>query len=310
MIQILDFNWKKDNNEFFPIMKTLNTDNLEIATLKLGADVTVFNYKLSLEKFCCGYRENKFWHKCLNANERNIGLRIIKDSDYQCFDCEKREGFKSAFFYRQVPNESMDKHLEQTHYIYLAYFLPNIIKVGTVAESRKGFRQIEQDALFYSYIAESDGFKIQSLERQISKLTNTTETVRSSQKFKNLNSKINIDLAKRELKSKIIEIQQKFQDTEFADWLYKMESIKYIDTTENPRIYYPTEKVSLLDVKEFKNDKYIPLVGGYIGLRGNYLLFKNEEKILSFNTNFLVGRKIDYLAEYSYKQEVDQLGLI
>ena len=162
MLQLVDIRWEynKKIDNYFTSLRLRDKDSLELTSLALK-DFT-FNFDLSLEKYCIGYYSKNGFKPC------PTGLLTLP-TQTQCSTCERLQGFMSAFIFGQEPNEQMKEHLAQKHYIYLAYFQPNIIKVGTAAESRFFLRPIEQDALIYSYIAENDGFNIQKLEHEISK---------------------------------------------------------------------------------------------------------------------------------------------
>lgn len=312
MFQLFDFYWKnnKESSDFTPFLKLRNLDNDERARLHLGKDLKEFNYNLSKQKYCIGYYDQDGWKKCINTYSNGIGFKLWRPYDSQCFNCEKAQGFKSAFFFGEDPNEQTRKYLEQKHYIYLAYFYPNTIKVGTAASSREGVRLVEQDALVYAYIAETDGFNVQKLERAISKEMHITETVRSNQKFKNLGNKPNTKNAQELLKSNIDSVIHHFRNSEYKDWFYSKEKIEICNIIDDKDIYYPNQTVTLLTPDYFKGKESVPLVGKYLGLRGRYILFENNTEIFAIDTRFLTGRTIDYIEEYKYKEQSDEIKLI
>lgn len=303
MFQILNIYWVEKNNGELYSSKIKIYDSLtkEIKSFKLKD--YIFKFKLSEKRYCTGYYKDGQLNICKLAGDDGIGVELDSETHDQCRVCEKIQGFKNAFFFKGEANENAQKHLSQLHYIYLAYFEPGIIKVGTAAESRKYIRPIEQDGLIYSYIAQSDGFNIQKLERFISKNIGVTEYVKSGHKFKFLSQRPNSENAENLIKSTFQKIEMLLGTNEdFQGWLF--DSIKIIDVSEKPPFYFPTERVNLI-----KN--YEILSGNYLGLRGRYLLLNNYGKIVAFDTRPIIGRTFEYLDEtLEYKVEgEDQLGL-
>ncbi len=299
MIQIRDINWRHLNGEkFFPFIK-LNENNLAESeqTFVHLQDGFNFNFKLSEEKFCVGYFTSGEFHKC------PIDSILTNNSYTQCPTCEKIQGFKSAFLFGEEPNENAAKHLSQVHYIYLAFFAPDLIKVGTAAESRKFIRPVEQDALIFTFIATQDGFNIQKLEHTISKRFKIRETIQSAHKFKHISERPNFERAERSLKDNYRKIYSALH-SEFKNWFYLEDELKIYNLSDNPEIFYPEKEVT-----KVRDDYH--LVGKYKGLRGKYLIIENDEAYFAFNIKFLIGRNIEsYVDDYRYKIESDQLKLI
>lgn len=309
MFQVFDFIWKYHkenftNSEYIPYLQLKNTENLEIADIQFS-NLKYFNYKLSKRKYCIGFNNENGLNKCINTYSNNIGFNLWKPYQIQCFHCERAQGFKSAFFFGEDPNEYTRKHLEQQHYIYLAYFYPGIVKVGTASSTREGIRLIEQDALMFAFIAVSDGFNIQKLEKEISKKLNITQTVRSRKKLDNLSKKIDSDAAKILLKSNIDKVLKSFENTEFESWFFDREKIKIEDITEQKNIYYPEGKVQLLNPEYFNDLEFIPIVGKYLGLRGRFLLIENDFKTYALDTRFLTGRTVEYIDDFKYEKSIN-----
>jgi len=306
MFQILDIYWRTKNQGESYYTEIRIYDSLEESIKSFELSNYTFNFKLSAKRYCTGYYKDGEYHLCKLADENGIGLEL--DSGFeQCRICEKIQGFKSAFFFQGEVNENAKQHLSQNHFIYLAYFEPGIIKVGTAAESRKLIRPIEQDGLIYSYIAQSDGFNIQKLERFISKNIGITEYVKSGHKFKYLDRVPSTDSASDLIKSsfqKVVDLVS--NNSEFEGWLF--DSIQITDLTNQKAIYYPPSKPALI---KFQNDGSSDFLSGqYLGLRGRYLILENYGKIVAFDTQGLIGRTFNYdESNFEYKVESDdQMG--
>ncbi len=301
MQRIIDIKWKvsdvrnqsrknlalyETDTRYSSILKFRNNETNELVSIELTN--YKFNFKLSEVKHCIGYYKNGEYVSCPVSN-------IIQSSTYtQCAYCEKIQGFKSAFLFGGEPNDEMKEYLAQKHFIYLAYFEPGIIKVGTAAESRKYLRPIEQDALAYLYIAESDGFNIQKLEHEISRQLGITENVRSSHKLKYLGVKSNGERVMNILMEKYNLIYSHFSSNKnFRNWLFEKDQLEVVSLINNPEIFYPEKEVHL--------QKELYVVGDFKGIRGRYLIIENDGEYFTFDIRTLVGRDIEnYLDDWRY----------
>ena len=291
MHQLIDINWKYlfQADKYIPTAKLFDLKTKEV--LKIDLPGYNFALKMSDEKYCTGYY--------LNGEYKECALQTVLSSSTanQCDVCERLQGFKSTFFYGADPNENMQKYLSQKHFIYLAYFEPGLLKVGTASESRKNIRPIEQDALIYAYIAESDGFNVQKAEKYISKNFGITEHVNSSHKLKYISRKPNTafayDLINRTIDKFHSKIDWKLEEELSCSLIDRNKiEIKNLSTHEN--IHFPTTFEVL--------DKELNLFGVFSGLRGRYLIIKSEQKEFVFDTNFLMGRTIATLSDYHYNE--------
>jgi len=276
--QILSFAWKgRDlDPQPYPVLQIRRLDNGEQTKIKLEPGFE-FNWKLSKKRYCPGFID------FTKGNQELCPFMNELESGDMCAYCTKRTGFHSAFFYGDEPNAQMKEYLTQPHYIYLAYFQPNIIKVGTAADRKRYIRLIEQDALVAMYIATATGFEIQNLEHAISGQLGFTEVVKSKQKYTYFNQRPNVENAAQQLRSAHQHIYNHFQDTAFADWLLKNTEI--IDQTQNPYIYYPASEQKLHRIYE---DRL--LTGKFLGLRHKYLLLAHNEQTIVLNKRYLEGR--------------------
>lgn len=291
-LQIHDITWKRNSeNIFSPILKLRKLSNNEFSEIPL--ENYIFKLKLSEDKYCTGYSKDGKYEECKFNNK-------IDDKAVQCNYCERLQGFKSTFIMGNLSHERSDEILSQEYYIYLAYFEPGIIKVGTANFSRSNLRLIEQDCLLYCFIAKGKGYSIQKLEHLISKRLSITETVKSTHKFKYLGIRPNINSAENKLNSAFTKIVNSFSnEQEYKDLFF--EECFFMNLLESNEIYFPEKYKKMVDNNLF---------GSFKGLRGRYLLIENEE-IAAFDINLLIGRVIDeYLDNYIYNFFEEQLTLL
>jgi hypothetical protein len=237
-----------------------------------------FNWRLSDKFFCPGYDDaTGNWHPCPNQNE-------IETKFDRCGSCERLDGFKSAFFMGAAPNERMKQHLAKQQHIYLAYFWPHTVKVGTAVEGREEIRLIEQDALYAVLVASATGHEIGKLERDIARQLGLTTSVRGRQKLAGLKQKINSEAAHANLTQLVSKLQHS-PNQEISTHLLNPEEIRFIDHTANPFVYFPEVETNIIKI-----DKPQVLTGTYLGLRGKNLFVENQGKTYQISTDHLINR--------------------
>lgn len=292
-MQLLEIYWRylPDSKKYIPIMKYIESTG-EIKKVELPD--FEFHAKFSNEKYCIGYYSEEKYYSC---PEHRI---LLNRNASQCESCENLEGFKNAYFMNRAPNDSMKKFLEQKHHLYLAYFEPGIIKVGTVIDFRKCLRLIEQDALIYTFIGESNGYNILKIEKYISKNFGISENVKANHKLKYISQYPDLAKASSLLSSCFQSIKSRMKDEKVSEYNFKINEEFVMHNIIN-EVYFPQKYQ--LELEELN------LAGRFKGLRGRYLILENNHKDYIFDINFLIGRSIEYIDNYTYNEEI-QLNLL
>lgn len=107
-------------------------------------------------------------------------FKELTDTSYsQCLDCQSKSGFELCLGctgdYCRNTNRKAKEFCIQDHYVYLAYFANDKLKVGTAAGYRKTERLLEQGALFSLFIAKvPTGQLARVIENKVSQLGITT----------------------------------------------------------------------------------------------------------------------------------------
>lgn len=283
--QISRIGWSRSNPEQhaspFVDLRSLTDQSLSRIPLQ-GYE---FNWQLSEIRYCVGYsEEDGTYHKCPYKNEAN-------NSHGQCIHCSKQVGFEQAFFYGGDINARMQKYLSEPHFVYLAYFQPNIIKVGTAHSSRNTIRTLEQDALIAVFIAESDGFNIQTIERAISKI-GYTEAVKSSTKLRYVSSVPDKAMAQDLLYSSWQRIANQIQESEITSKLFDFNTESEFHQSihehlSNPAIFFPDSHKQLQ-----QREKFEVLAGEFKGLRGKYLITEQNSALHITRTTRITGKHL------------------
>lgn len=290
--QIIDLNWSYDT-EYFPQISYFDGNEVKSENIH----DFFFNLKLSPYRKCVGYYEGGKYFPCINSAQ-------IEEKYERCMFCEGKLGFKSAFLFGATPNENAKRYLSKNHFIYLAYFEPGIIKVGTASESRRLLRPIEQDALLYIYIAQNSGFKIQELEKAISSSLQITETVSSKVKFKYIGVKPDIQKAKDIIFDMIKQIKSDPSIMEkFGSWFLPEKDLKFVDITQDNDFIFPEDLHLITDTN---------IYGKLLGIRGKFVILDYDNSMIALSRKDLIGRIVeDYLHNYKYEiQKKEQLSLI
>jgi hypothetical protein len=283
--QILDIGWHhttkaKTTADLAPYLTLLDLNTKEQSTLPLDQTYT-FGWNLSSTQLCIGYTKEGEYFECpfKNPATGNFG---------QCGYCAKQVGFIDAFFLGGEINPQMQKYLAQPHIIYLAYFQPSIIKVGTAVKQRRFIRTLEQDALVAATIAESDGFSIQAIERAVSGL-GYPEGVNSRHKRKFMSAAVNLEKATDLLFSSWQNINDRLANSEISQLFYEINSKhqleqQLISHLQNPHLFLPAPEktITYLHHPDF-------LIGQFRGLRGKYLIFEHSDKLFAISRTRLVG---------------------
>lgn len=285
---IVDFFWK--NKTAFIVIRKGSESETEKRKLK-GME---FNWELSDKRKCPGTFKLLEWkyEKCADSVDMT-GTKFRR-----CKNCEAKIGFKNAFLYDGEPtNDDVRQYLNQLHFVYLAFFPPDKVKVGTASESRKIDRMYDQGAYFYTFIAKTFGMDIQQIERYISKKTSLVESVMLSHKFKFLGYKVNETKAKEILESKKNEVKKCLDGTEFEDLLIDEDKIFQIEQNSYNNIELK---------KEFSK-----LGGRVVDVVGRLIIIENYGNLFAVDGKKLPGtvvEKVDKDIEIETRKK--QIGLL
>lgn len=93
------------------------------------------------QRYCRG------WHDLATGLDTPCPDSQLVDNKYdQCAACQKRTGFNPAFYHAKSVSPQQEARNQQPHFLYLAYFADNLIKVGISHAQRGKARLLEQGA--------------------------------------------------------------------------------------------------------------------------------------------------------------------
>ena len=265
---------------------SFNTDNKPFIECQVGDKIErheLFEQDLSLKfdfsvKYCAGWVD--FENRCSQICPDHATV----DEKYEnCLKCRDKTGFNPAFYNASSVSVQQEKINQNPHFVYLAYFAPNVIKVGISQEERGIRRLLEQGArLAIKLETFSSALIARQYEAKISKLDGIVETLPVYKKLELIKQAFNRADGERELRQKLLEIEQKI-GVSFP----KSELIPCED-------YFQTTSVDLSRVVLMKD--YSQLVGRVRSVIGSIVITDYDGQLLAYNIKKLIGyraQKVD-----------------
>ena len=265
---------------------SFNADNKPFVECQVDGKIEcheLFGQDLSLEfdfsvKYCTGWVD--FENRCSQICPDHATV----DEKYEnCLKCRDKTGFNPAFYNASLISVQQEKINQNPHFVYLAYFAPNVIKVGISQEERGIRRLLEQGArLAIKLETFSSALITRQYEAKISKLDRIAETLPVHKKMELIKLPFDHTTGERELRQKLLEIEQKI-GVSFP----KSELIPCED-------YFQTAGVDLSRVVLMKN--YSQLVGHVRSVIGSIVITDYDGQLLAYNIKKLIGyraQKVD-----------------
>lgn len=200
-------------SEFLLSYASFNADNKPFAECQVDGKIErheLFEQNLSLEfdfsaKHCTGWVD--FENRCSQICPDHAAV----DEKYEnCLKCRDKTGFNPAFYNASSVSIQQEKINQNPHFVYLAYFAPNVIKVGISQEERGIRRLLEQGArLAVKLETFSSALIARQYEAKISKLDRIAETLPVHKKMELIKLPFDRAAGERELRQKLLEIEQK-----------------------------------------------------------------------------------------------------
>jgi len=273
-------------SEFLLSYASFNADNKPFIECQVGDKIErheLFEQDLYLKfdfsvKYCAGWVD--FENRCSQICPDHATV----DEKYEnCLKCRDKTGFNPAFYNASSVSTQQEKINQNPHFVYLAYFAPNVIKVGISQEERGIRRLLEQGArLAIKLEIFSSALIARQYEAKISKLDGIAETLPVYKKLELIKQPFDRADGERELRQKLLEIKQKI-GVSFP----KSELIPCED-------YFQTAGVDLSRVVLMKDCGQ--LVGHVRSVIGSIVITDYGGQLLAYNIKKLIGyraQKID-----------------
>ncbi len=260
---------------------SFNADDKPFIECQVGGKIErheLFEKDLSLSfdfsvKYCTGWVD--FENRCSQICPDSA---IVDEKYENCLKCRNKTGFNPAFYNANSVSIQQEKINQNPHFVYLAYFAPGVIKVGISQEERGIRRLLEQGArLALKLETFSSALIARQYEARISRLDRIVETLPVAKKMELIKQPLDRATGRRELRQKLLEIEQKI-GVSFP----KSELIPCED-------YFQTAGVDLSRVVLMKN--HSKLVGHVRSVIGSIIITGYYGQLLAYNIKKLIGHR-------------------
>ena len=199
------------------------------------------------------------------------------DGKYEnCLKCRDRTGFNPAFYHTDSVSAQQEKINQNPHFVYLAYFAPEAIKVGISQEERGIRRLLEQGArLAVKLETFASALIARQYEAKIAGLDGIIETVAASKKLGMIKQPLDTAAAEQALADTLIRIQQKL-GLDFPN-----RTLIMCDE------YFHTDGRDLSSVIDMTGHK--TMAGVVISVIGSVLITEYDGQLLAYNVKKFIG---------------------
>lgn len=276
--QLIRIKWENEH----PFFELYNREKNEVICKDALGNISL---NILPVKYCLGSYELGT-HKYIPCKNNSV----VQEQKI-CKDCDNLNGFKFCVSCRGenciTSNKAALEYCNHKHFVYLAYFPEQIIKVGTAHELRKEERLLEQGALYRMLIAElPTGRLARQIEKEISKFGYKT-SVSSKYKIQNIIFSKNEQDIRQILKTEFNNIRQNINN-EYKNYLLK-DCIFYNNSSIVQKIksaFAQTKKVQL----SLFDDVFKPqheIISNVTGLTGEILVFIGTIALIKDTKNHL-----------------------
>lgn len=224
-------------------------------------------------KYCTGWVD--FDNHCSQACPDGATV----DEKYEnCLKCRNRTGFNPAFYHADSVSVQQEKINQTPHFLYLAYFSPEVIKVGISQEARGIRRLLEQGARVALKLETfASALIARQYEAKIASLNGIMETVAASKKLGLIKQPLDAATAEQALADALVRIQQKLGLDFPSRTLIMCED------------YFHTEGRDLSSLIDMTSNTV--LAGTVVSVIGSVLITEYDGQLLAYNVKRFIGHR-------------------
>ena len=224
-------------------------------------------------KYCTGWVD--FDNHCSQACPDGA---MVDEKYENCLKCRNRTGFNPAFYHADSVSVQQEKINQTPHFLYLAYFSPEVIKVGISQEARGIRRLLEQGARVALKLETfASALIARQYEAKIASLSGIMETVAASKKLGLIKQPLNAAVAEQALADALVRIQQKL-GLDFPD--------RTLITCEE---YFHTDGRDFSSVIDMTGNTV--LTGTVVSVIGSVLITEYDGQLLAYNVKKFIGHR-------------------
>ena len=222
-------------------------------------------------RYCTGWvdMEQHKAHPCPNH-------AIVEGKYEQCVGCRNKTGFNPAFYHAKSVSKQQEALNQNPHFVYLAYFAPDSIKVGISQEARGIRRILEQGARIAIKLETfSSAIIARQYEAKISSLPNIVEHVIHKKKLALLSQPFDESTALAQLEQTKALIEQSIH--------VSFDNAITVQTAPQ----FGSEHVSLENVIIMHHQP--ALVGRVRSVIGSDAILEHDKRLLAYNLKSYLG---------------------
>lgn len=224
-------------------------------------------------KYCTGWLD--FDNHCSQACPDGA---MVDEKYENCLKCRNRTGFNPAFYHADSVSAQQEKINQNPHFLYLAYFSPEVIKVGISQEARGIRRLLEQGARVALKLETfASALIARQYEAKITKLDGIMETVATNKKLGLIKQPLNAAVAEQTLADALVRIQQKL-GLDFPN-----QTLIMCDE------YFHTDGRDFSDVIDMTGNTV--LAGTVVSVIGSVLITEYDGQLLAYNVKKFIGHR-------------------
>ncbi len=251
-------------------------------TIRIGDDLSL---KILSDPYCAGHWKDNTHHPC---PQNETGTK-------KCKICRAREGsFVYTVFdgFNQHNIEPQELQLIQgPHWVYLALFDKDLVKIGVSQLDRKELRQLEQGSHFTLYIAQTpDGITARQIETLIRK-KGLADKIKPSQKKDFLCPEITTQEGKTKLKE-LIESHKNALDTHPHLKEFLLPTPEFVDWSAT--YHLPQITQSSKTFQSLKLEKEESVSGKILAIKGPFVFLETPDEIIAVCLKDYNGKDIDF----------------
>ena len=224
-------------------------------------------------KYCTGWLD--FDNHC---NQICPDGATVDEKYGNCLKCRNRTGFNPAFYHADSVSAQQEKINQTPHFLYLAYFSPEVIKVGISQEARGIRRLLEQGARVALKLETfASALIARQYEAKIASLSGIMETVAANKKLGLIKQPLDDATAEQALADALVHIQQKLGLDFPSRTLIMCED------------YFHTEGRDFSSVIDMTGNTV--LAGTVVSVIGSVLITEYDGQLLVYNVKKFIGHR-------------------
>lgn len=252
-------------------------------TIQVGDEISL---SINGPTRCAGWMRDGKWNSCENhvTGKKRCETCRAKEGN---FVFTSFDGFNTASL---TPDDLA--RISGEHWVYLALFDRNLIKVGVSKADRKNMRQIEQGSHFTLYIAHTaDGTQARQIETLV-RNHGFADKIPASQKKEFMTPEITVNEGEEILRNKYKQVETALKD--YAELQsFCLPTPEFVDWSETYGLQNILDSDKKFHVVKLSEDEAIS--GKIIAVKGPFLVVETPEELVSVCAKDFMGKPVSFM---------------